>query len=241
MFHHRIKPELRSFLGKYPEVFLPFYRLMGRHGCQVVDKQTDIVIEGYPRSANTFAVAAFSLAQRQSVRIAHHLHVPAQIIQAVKWNIPTLVLIRNPEDAVLSRIVRRSSLSLGFALRDYIRFYENIRRYGKGFVLATFEESIHDFGEVTARINDHFGCNFYVFEHTPRNVDRVFREVERMDLLDTGQDRIDEDTVARPSEKRDYVKLQLSEDLMFYKDLLGDALLLYSEFLNDFSLKSLKG
>jgi hypothetical protein len=35
-------------------------------------------------------------------RIAHHLHVPAQVVRAARWQIPSLVLIRRPRDAVLS-------------------------------------------------------------------------------------------------------------------------------------------
>ena len=65
-----------------------------------------VVIEGFPRSGNSFARRAFIMAQDETfdvTRIAHHLHVPAQVIRAARWRIPTLVLIRRPKDAVLSR------------------------------------------------------------------------------------------------------------------------------------------
>jgi hypothetical protein len=32
--------------------------------------------------------------QRENVRVAHHLHMPAQVIRAAQWGIPTLLLAR---------------------------------------------------------------------------------------------------------------------------------------------------
>ena len=82
---------LRLVLGRSPTVYFGIQRL--RPDCRnlLVKKDTEIVIEGYPRSANTFAVAAFLLAQGRPVKIAHHLQVPAQVIQGVQWNITTIV------------------------------------------------------------------------------------------------------------------------------------------------------
>lgn len=113
----------RSFVGQYPFPYLMLQRLRPRRRHLVVARDTEIVIEGYPRSANTFAVAAFMLAQERPVKMAHHLHAPAQVIRAVKWGIPTLLLIRQPEDAVLSLLIREPGISAERALRDYIRFY----------------------------------------------------------------------------------------------------------------------
>ena len=43
---------------------------------------TELVIEAFPRSANTFATVAFQLSQPAPVRVAHHLHAPAQVTEA---------------------------------------------------------------------------------------------------------------------------------------------------------------
>ncbi|MBW2123995.1 MAG: hypothetical protein JRH07_19420 [Deltaproteobacteria bacterium] len=176
-------------------------------------KDTEIVIEGYPRSANTFAVAAFLLAQGRPARIAHHLHVPAQVIQAVRWGIPTVVLIRRPEDAVLSRLVRRPNLSAETALRDYIAFYRTIAPYREGFVVAPFDEVINNFGQVVARVNGRFGTAFVPFEHTEENIRRVFTLVEEMDKADQKEDSVTETTVARPSAVREELKIRRKKEL----------------------------
>ena len=47
-------------MAQHPLLALPAARLRG-HGV-VLSPRTEVVIEGYPRSANSFAVAAFRLA-----------------------------------------------------------------------------------------------------------------------------------------------------------------------------------
>src|SRR5262245_54574684 len=88
----RTRLRARSLIGQYPALYLPLARWKRRRQLQHSDKwgiqperngpvfrDTDAVIEGFPRSANTFAAAAFALAQTTPVRLAHHLHVPSQI------------------------------------------------------------------------------------------------------------------------------------------------------------------
>ena len=103
----KLKYRVRQYLGLYPFLFLPAARLLGNRRRRefLVSPSTDLVIEGFPRSGNTFAVAAFVLSQPRPVRIAHHHHVPAQVIYAVKRGIPVLVVVRKPDDAVLSLVM----------------------------------------------------------------------------------------------------------------------------------------
>jgi hypothetical protein len=72
----------RRYIGRHP--FYNFYRLRPSYRDLLVDRRTQIVIEGFPRSGNTFAVVALQQAQRESVRVARHLHMPEQVIRAAK-------------------------------------------------------------------------------------------------------------------------------------------------------------
>jgi hypothetical protein len=74
----------RRHVGEHPLLFHNIYKLRLRYQNLLVDRTTQLVIEGFPRSGNTFAVVAFEQAQRQSVRIAHHLHAPAQVMLAAR-------------------------------------------------------------------------------------------------------------------------------------------------------------
>jgi RNase P protein component len=121
--------------------------------------------------------------------------------------IPTIVLIRDPEEAVLSLSLWTPHITLGEGLRDYIRFYRRILPYRDRFVVATFEEVSTDFGEVIRRLNERFGSTFQEFQHTDANVALCFKIIEDHDRRTTGE--VVEKTVARPSQQRERMKDEL--------------------------------
>lgn len=89
-----------------------------------VSQDTEIVIEGFPRSANTFAVVASTQAQgARPIRIAHHLHAEAQVLAGVERKLPVIVLIRQPEDAIRSLKIAFPDQDENRMLRLYLRFY----------------------------------------------------------------------------------------------------------------------
>src|SRR5215211_5813810 len=101
----RLEKWFQIHAGGHPAVYFSLYRLMRQDVSRIVTPDTQLVIEGFPRSGNSFARSAFVMAQSESpgkIRIAHHMHVPAQVVRAARWQIPTLVVIRRPRDAVLS-------------------------------------------------------------------------------------------------------------------------------------------
>src|ERR687890_2680350 len=174
----RFEKWLQTHAGKHPAAFYGLYRLARKDQTRAVMPETQLVIEGFPRSANSFARVAFNRAQKGTVRIATGLHVPAQVIRAARWRIPTLVLIRRPKDAVLSFAVR-DPISVEQALKYYLSFYETLEEYRDAYVLGRFEEVTEDFGQVIRRINERFETTFSPFRHDERYVDAVFARMER--------------------------------------------------------------
>lgn len=169
--------ELKTIVARHPALALPIQRLRRRG--EVLGPDTEIVIESFPRCASSFAVAAFRLAQEpRPSRIAHHTHAPAQVIAAVRRGVPTLVLLREPEEAVLSHVVYTPGLTVEASLRGYVRFHEPLLRYREGFVVGPFEEVVSDFGAVIERVNARFGTSFRPFEHRPEHLARIDREIE---------------------------------------------------------------
>jgi hypothetical protein len=170
---------LRSRIAESPGLYLPLARLKYRRpGPSVVDAQTALVIDGYTRSAITFAVFAFQLAQDRPVRLAHHLHAPAQLIEAVRRGVPTLAVIREPEGAVLSAMIREPYLTARTALVAYSRFHHRLLPYRQGLVVGEFEAVTSDLGAVIRTVNGRFGTRFREFEHTSENVRACFNLVE---------------------------------------------------------------
>jgi hypothetical protein len=166
---------IRSRFSEYPSIYLPFARMRyPGPSPKVIGRGTEFVIDGYTRSACTFAVYAFQLAQPRPVRLAHHLHAPAQLIEAARRGIPALVVIREPEGALLSQIIREPHVSLRGALVSYERFHTRLLPYARSLVAGEFEEVTNDFGSVVRRVNARFGTNYAEFDANPENVRRCF-------------------------------------------------------------------
>lgn len=165
----------RSRLAEH-RIYLPLARLV--YPGRVVGGQTQMVIDGFTRSGVTFAVVAFQMAQRSPVRLAHHLHAPAQILSATRRGIPTLVLIRDPEDAVLSAIIREPYVTPDAALRAYARFYTRVEASRSLVTVAPFTQLTRDLGVVIREVNGRFGTSFDEFRHTEENVRQVFHVIE---------------------------------------------------------------
>ena len=203
----RFEKWLQTHAGKHPATFYGLYRLARKDQGRVVTPETQLVIEGFPRSANSFARVAFNRAQKGTVRIATGLHVPAQVVRAARWRIPTLVLIRRPKDAVLSFAIR-DPISVKQALKYYLSFYETVEGYGDAYVLGTFEEVTGDFGLVIQRLNERFGTSFSPFRHNERNVEVVLARVERNSKRKFGEAHW-ENKASRPVAAREETKREL--------------------------------
>lgn len=167
-----IRYELRSWVAQYPKLFFPLIHFKKSSRSYALSQQTQLVIEGFPGSSNSYAEAAFTLRQPKPVIVAHHLHAPAQVILAARRGIPTLVVIRAPEDAVVSFLTRFPNISPYQALRNYIRFYTRIQPYRERYILSVFEEVTSNFDRVVHRINKHFGTDFSVNCYNNRSLNR---------------------------------------------------------------------
>ena len=221
LLRRKVPPALyykfRTFSRQYPLLFLPFARwrwtrwrekycpdINGPEPAapKPLDHNTEIVIEGFPRTANTFTHIAFKSAQQKSVQIGHHTHAAAQVIAAARRGLPTIVLIRDPEEAIVSYIIGGfdPQITMKQVLHDYIAFYKPLLPYRDRFVLAPFEEITTDYGKVIQRLNEKFGTHFDVFQHTDENVKKCF------DLIDEGYEQsfgtLKEEVVSRPADSR---------------------------------------
>lgn len=161
---------------------------------RIVNSCSIIMIEGYPRCANSFAVRAFRKNNEfgSIFKTATHLHSHAHVLHALYLDIPTLVLIREPDLAILSRlahIVEANEIHYNsfskydnrqlFALtrywtKRYSKFYSSLLTYKDNFVTADFREVINNFDLIIDKINSFYGTTFKQFNHTQENVDLIF-------------------------------------------------------------------
>lgn len=198
-------------LARRPGLAMPLARLRGEG--ELVREDTDLLIESYPRSASSFALAAFTIAQEPArFRIAHHTHAPGHVIAAIRLDVPALVLVREPEGAVVSSVIRHADRTCTAAVRGYVDFHEPLLAYRNGFVVGTFEEVVRgDVGLVTRRINARFGTAFAEFDPTQDNVARALREIDEDWRERRGGGERLERIVPRPSQVRDELKGEIRE------------------------------
>lgn len=173
-----IKAQIGDSTEKFPKLWrnLQVYRFR-KHPFlrKIVTPGHNLVIEGYPRSANSFAVRAFLFDNGwQRVTIATHCHRAAHVVLATKWNVPTLVLIRHPEKAIVSylalgvqkkffqadRMTHKEKLRwVRYNTQRYFNFYKTIQPYREKYVLAEFKEVTENFGQVIRRVNKKFSTH----------------------------------------------------------------------------------
>src|SRR3954470_18526610 len=180
----RARLRLRTVATEHPWLYLPFAgRKYPGPSPRVIDGDTEVVIDGYTRSASTFAVHAFQVAQREPVRLAHHLHAPAQLMEAARRGLPTIMVIREPRGAVLSQVVREPGVDVLDALWAYSRFHESLASRRHAFVVADFDQVTHDFGAVVTRMNARYGTSYGVFDGSAEDLSWCRRLVGQRDTL----------------------------------------------------------
>ncbi len=197
----RLARPVRARAGEHP-VLLPLLLPTSTPAIEQprITDRTALVIEGFPRSGNSFASAAFGLATQWNVPRVSNTHLAGQVRLAVRRRLPTLVVIRRAGDAVPSLCIAAGYLRPAAGLREWLRFYRAVERELAGVVLGTFDEVTGDFGAVVDRLNARFGTTFPPFVHDEDNVATVFASLDDYGRRKHGA--VPEDSVARPSAER---------------------------------------
>ncbi len=143
----------------------------------MVTKRCEVMIDGFPRSGNSFFVNLFQHWNPET-RIAHHVHAPGQIARAVDLELPTLVLIRRPADALASLWAFKTSLSVELIIRSYIEFYRCLLPIRDSFVTADFDMVTQSPDFVVTAINTRFGTSFHMENFEEHHKDIIFSKIK---------------------------------------------------------------
>lgn len=224
MFRERLLDQIRL----RPSLFFRVMPLKRRYHELLVNADTQLVIEGYPRCANTYAVAAINTTQPSRLRLARHTHAVAQLLRAYDLQVPTLLLIRNPNDAILSYVIRETAVDLPLAIRRYLDFYEATLPLTSRFVVSDFDTTIGSFEHVIDALNTKFDLTLAPFNNNENTQQAIRTEVESMERIHAGG-TVSELKVARPSEKRQAMKTQLAKSLDDHRHEMEQAHALYAE------------
>lgn len=181
--------KLFSFL-KNTSFYLHLLKLRQDYKDVIVNSGTQIVIEGFPRSANTFA---FNIFKESFIKgglnpkdIAHHVHSFKQISAGIEHEIPVLVLIRDPLEAVASLIVMQNSgvsdknlkLIIDSYLYQYLYFYTQTMEHRNKLMLVEFNEVVNNYDIVIGNVNKMFNTNFEIINVNKKQSQIILSKIE---------------------------------------------------------------
>jgi len=189
-------------------------------------------IDGFPRSGNTFATKMFQLTQGDKFKLQSRTHNPLCIIRAIRLNKPVILLIREPEDVIISWHIATQE-SIVKIIADYVAFYDILSKHKDQLITVTFEELIGDFHKVIYKLNNKSPGEYRLdFDHSQMAI-KTFREIDNQTRKPDGT--INENTVARPSLDRDIQKSKLKSEIDSpqYHRAMMKAHGLYHKFSSD--------
>lgn len=167
---------LRRFVAQHPAIYIPLRRRKMAH--TIATAETQLLIEGFPRSGNTFTEAAVRYCAPENLRLAHHSHAPAHVRHALSLGVPALVLFREPDAAVRSYMVLYgNSFGAREAYLDYIAFYSALGGLRDPLLaFYSFEDVTTRIGDVISDLNHRFALGL---EEREIDSDAVFELMNR--------------------------------------------------------------
>ena len=143
---------------------------------RIVKPGDDAVIDGFPRSSNTFATHAFFISQGRDAKLGNHVHSSGQFVLAQRYGVPAMLVLRDPAQATLSLSVFDKQYTPPVAYHWYNLFHRRMLKL-TDYMVAPFADVTTDFGKVLERFNDRFDTSFKPFLHNEESSEKVFEEM----------------------------------------------------------------
>lgn len=227
---HFIKLYLKGNICLYP-IWQAYKSLGKKHVTlseRVVTPYHDLVLDGWQRSANSYA---FNLVKTfyPLLKVVHHTHSIATLKLARLFRVPTVVLIREPQDAIASCVIRRGEKNCDFLVREYVWYHLYVRRHLDDFQkVIGFELIIHNeirfLSEITQILNLE---NKMISEEKIERVKRkIFNDLKK--ISKSRSPREYEKRMSIPSEKKVKLKAGVQREIVNSK-FFPQAVRVYEE------------
>lgn len=164
---------VKGCVGWTVTVYRWVYKRFGNAPDLLASEHCELVVEGFPRSANTYFLYAFETAQSNGVIVKGHSHSSGNVRLSVWLNKPTCILIRSPRDAIISHLIRNPDASEKRLLQSYEAFYTNVARVRDNVVIAEFNDITSNINAVIVRINSKFNTRFDLLVQSEANMARI--------------------------------------------------------------------
>jgi hypothetical protein len=194
--HDLISERARATVERLPRVYLRVARRRTPRRDAVGDA-TDVLIEGFPRSGNSFLVAWLRRAN-PDLQIASHMHSIAHVRAALRRDVPVVVVIRPPEAALASWSVYNPRGAVDVQIERYRRFHEGLAEVADHVLISPFEVTTESPTTVVHALEAPLRRS--LVDEPPGGMDEVFDEVDRRSVAyGSGHD---ERRLGRPTESR---------------------------------------
>lgn len=194
----------------------------------VITPETQIVLDGFPRSGNSYLFALMAVTQSSELKMAHHLHSVAHIKESVRRRLPTVVIARDPREAVLSYLAFDSKVPLEDSLLDWISFYSQVLKLNtSAYVVAEFGEFIKDANPLIHKINQVFGLSLSgIKQEIHGKAAKVYLEQHSQKLYSMSHQ-------SQPSRERNEFKETIRGELEKepHKSLLVEAIQIFDDLI----------
>lgn len=141
---------IRKRVSQVPQRFEPYPAEMPPRGSGVwrgrklVTRKTDLVIDGYPGSANSFVANSIGDGLPDHIFIESHFHHTVQLKRALALGVPAVVLVRKPLDACNSHKSKEPSHLDIYLLIRWIIYYQYVLKRSSSLCIFFFNEIIRD-------------------------------------------------------------------------------------------------
>jgi len=135
--------------------------------------RTLVCIEGFPRSGNSFACELLKQAGLREMvgrmwHVAHHSHKVQSVLLAVNMDLPTIVLIRDPRQAIESVLIyggeEITDALIDTTVNRYLRFYRGVDSVRDRVFISDFSLHALQPEEFIRQVNARFGWSFVMPE-----------------------------------------------------------------------------
>lgn len=204
---------------------------MDGYPCRVLP-DTQLLVDAFPRCGNTFLYHLLRETQKPEIRIAHHMHSAGHLALGEQLGVPTVTILRKPQAACISYIIRNSKVTAKQSLLDYLYFHTTLARLS-GVLIIPFERLVKETDDVLRQISQQYS----VVQHATVDAEVLENVAQRVSVADK-RDRVRRNdsrnaqfTAGKPNASRASLKAQRGEEIDAYPKLLSRCNDIYEQIL----------
>lgn len=206
----------------------------GNSGKSIISRQSDICIDGPYRCANHYMLEALSKFY-PTCNIAHHYHSPSSLKLAVRFNIPSILVIREPIDQISSAKVFLPNISIDQHIYESLHFLGSLVSLHNDIIVSDFSRTTQNIKSIANEIQNNFGLESKL-ENLEMNTNDFMHAVTKRKKTIASKPSMAPFPSKNREQEKSYIKNQVAYNLNNTSN--GRKLCQTYKFFKEISLKS---